>query len=660
MPLPLDARQRLAAPLRNEMLSNAGFRDIHSLPVSSQSWAFHSTALSSVIAELATASSPQADGFAMCRQRVAQVQALAGNALSMLLAIQPFVPFDRPTAERLVVLIAGRMGAVADGIEGATDVAVDAELLAESERWSEIAGVADARSALGDAFAMSDPPIDDAGRFRPEWVFQHYAYRLNDLMSCLLPHLASLGVPGLRDALTAVTVVGEILACDDSVGAYVHMDALIGSFLTADPATKSQARQHLTEMEPAIHRARDAAARSWHVVRDVNAENEIRANALADCYKRLVEGPFRQFAWAYYCLNMGSWQRPPMLGVLRDRMVAVGGGHAEVASHVVIPELRNGEAHETVVWDGFAEHYSTEGVHIPPDRVVASTQIARSFVAGCEAAIAVVRFLDLPTEIPPLPLCDEEGRMPAWRRVQAFFGTNGMRLHNASLNTRHASLQVNGLLQKDVNPCFQALVLAHRLMPNIESFSVGVADSEPTIVVTVGALAACMPAWELAVSNLDKIPLSTFLPANLDARLEHEPDSVAVRSVAWIAVDDVLDAIDGSPATWTDVDRRLLDVRLNIVELSAQSTERSLDSHAARLESVAESVASLREWICDESPNAAHLAERKLEMVRLRAQWESWGPVPRHPLIAIDGGPGGIERQPGLQKGPKLPRYHAF
>ena len=60
---------------------------------------------------------------------------------------------------------------------------------------------------------MQDAPIDLTGEFRPEWVLGHYAYRTNDLLQHLLPHLASLAVSGLTDVLAAISVVGEVLAC---------------------------------------------------------------------------------------------------------------------------------------------------------------------------------------------------------------------------------------------------------------------------------------------------------------------------------------------------------------------------------------------------------------------------------------------------------------
>lgn len=594
-----------------------------------------------------------AASFAECRQGVEETTNYATKVLSHLLAMQPFAPFDHQSAERLLGRVASRLGVVAGQLEANAEVGVDEALLSEAQRWRVPSRSADVAVALSDAFAMPKTPIDETGNFRPEWVLGHYAYRTHDLLPHLLPHLASLGVPGLTDVLAAVTVVGEILSCNDPVTAYVEMDAMIGRVLAADHETSVAVRQHLAQMEPAIRRARNAAARSSQTVRDVAAETEARANALADSYKRVVEGPFRQFAWALFCLNEGTWEDPPTLGPLRDRLVAAGGGLAVVTAGVVIPELRNGETHETLVWDGFAEQFSTEGVQISPQQVVASAQLAQCFVAGCEAGLAAVRFLDLPDEVPSLPNHNEQGRMPAWRRVQAFFGTNRLRLLDASLNTKHATLRVERLGLTDVNPCFQALVLSHRLMPKIESFSVKGASGEAVIELDADALAASMLAWEFAVSNLDQIPLSTFLPANLDARRRHETDTVAIRSAAWIAVDDAVGIIDGSKDIWDEADQCLIATRLQVVELAVRETEAWLGSAAPRLRSVAASIGSLREWVVAHRPSGPHLADRRVEMVRLRMQWETWGPVLRHPLIPEEDGRHPNERQPQLRDVPE-------
>ena len=526
-------------------------------------------------------------GFDQCRRSVEETSSHAAHVLSHALAIQPFAPFDHEAGERLLRLVIRRLAVVADHLDADSPIDVDRGLLGVAGRWRASAGVVDVRAALRAAFAMDDAPVDETGQFRAERVLAHYAYRTHDLLPHLLPNIAALGLPGLTDILAAVTIVGEVLSCNDPVSAYVAMDGMVSDALTAEGTTSAAVRDHLVKMEPALRRARNAAARSSQAIRNEAAETEARANALADAYKRLLEGPFRQFAWARYCLSQGLWQDPPTLGVLRDRLVAAGGGLGAVTADVVIPEFRNAEAHETLVWDGFVEQFSTEGVQIAPAQVVEGAQLAQCFVAGSEAGLAALRFLDLPDDAPRLPDHNEPGRMPVWRRVQAFLGTNRLRLLDASLNTRHASLRVERLGLTDVNPCLQALVLSRRLMPNVETYSV--ADSGGDVVVTVSAasLSATMAAWELAVSNLDQIPLSTFLPANLDARIRHEDANVAVRSVAWIAVDDAVGIIDGSPETWEDEDRSLIDMRLQIVELAVRSTEAQIVSTAPRLRSVA-------------------------------------------------------------------------
>lgn len=600
----------------------------------------------------ATSTPEVSDGFDECRKGAEAMANHATTAQSHLLAMQPFAPFNHQSAERLLQLIANRLDAVAGQLEAGVEVGVDEELIAEIERWRLPAGSADVTVAVRDAFAMPTSPIDDTGGFRPEWVLGHYAYRTHDLLPHLFPHLTSLGIPQLTDVLAAVTIVGEVLSCNDPVTAYVEMDATISHLLAADPETSAAVRRHLERMEPAMRRARSAAARSSQTVRDPAAETEARANALADSYKRLVEGPFRQFAWALFCLNEGAWQEPPTLGPLRDRLIAAGGGLSSVTADVVIPEFRNGEAHETLVWDGFAEQFVTDDAQISPQQVVASAQLAQCFVAGCEAGLAAVRFLDLPEELPSLPDYNEPGRMPTWRRVQAFFGTNRLILLDASLNTRAASLRVVRLGFTDVNPCLQALVLSHRLMPNVESFTVGSAEGGAAISVNADALRASMLAWEFAVANLDQIPLSTFLPANLDARRRHETDNLAIRSVAWIAVDDAVGVIDGSEEVWDETARGLIDTRLQVVELAVRCTEEWLGAAAPRLRSVASSVAMLREWVVSHAPAGPHLADRRGEMVRLRLQWESWGPVPRHPLVPDQDTRVPDERQPRLRGAP--------
>lgn len=580
-----------------------------------------------------------------------EMRSHAEAVVGHLLAMQPFAPFDHCSADGLLRLLRARLTSVADNIEAGVESGPDQRLITMAEAWPEATTAADVKATLCGAFGMPEAPIDATGQFRPDWVLAHYSYRNHELFSRLLPHLESLGLSGLTDALAAITVCGEILSCIDPVTAHVEMDAFVTSALAAEPDIRAAVLQHLARTEPAMRRARTASGRAGQTVRDDLVSLESRADALADSYKRLVEGPFRQLVWARFSLDQNAWQKPPMLSGLLDRVVTRGGRLAQLASAVIIPELRNGEAHETLTWDGFAEVCRIEGFEVSTEQVVKSAHLAQCVVAGSEAGLAAVRFLDVPGEPPLLPAADEAGRMPGTRRVQAFFGTNRLRLLEANLNTRHATFRVERLASADINPCFQALVLSHRLMPVVESFSVSASAGAVTIAVDAPALSACMPTWEYAVANVDKIPLATFLAANLNARLRHERHADAVRSVAWIATDDALDAIDGSPTSWTAGDRALLVARLTIVEMAVHNAETLMKSGSTRLQSVAESVSLLKKWILGQAPERAHPADRLSEMVRLRSHWDSWGPVPRHPLIQDQSSRVGNERQPRLREG---------
>lgn len=156
------------------------------------------------------------------------------------------------------------------------------------------------------------------------------------------------------------------------------------------------------------------------------------------------------------------------------------------------------------------------------------------------------------------------------------------------------------------------------------------------------------------------MPLSTFLTASLDARRKVEPKSTALRSAAWIAVDDAVDTIDGSPEVWSEEMRHLINTRLQVVEIAIAATTQWLVEPNSRLESVQTSVAELRNWVANDAPSRALLAEEQLPMRRLRAQWNQWGPVPRHPLVKEDFPPSNTELPPALRPTPSSMHYRTL
>lgn len=663
MTLPPSAIERLSSPLRSAWALSRPARDFHTVPIDETSWRLHADALAESVSYLSLLLAPPNAGFRELKEWTEQVLRQRTRVASFLFALEPFEPYDPAQADELLGLLDQLPHAVIDALETRTHV--DARIiqaLASASTWWSARNTPqdDGEQAIARAFGMQ-LWSDTDGRFRAEWVLQHYAHRASDLLSRLVPHLVSLGIPYVTDVLAGVFAVGQILDCDDPIAAYIATDMLLNRFLAADPTVAAQTREHLRATEPAIRRARSAARRAYSSVLAPTEDPEGRALALADAYKRTIEGPFRQYSWAAHCLCTGAWRTPPTLTNLRERVISEGGALAAVVGDVVLPNMRNSETHETLVWDGFAEQFVTESGRVDAVQVAAALSLATAFVHGSEAGLAAIRALHIQADAGILPFADEEGRMPTWDRVRAFFGTNRIVLIEARLNSPHARFRVQRIEHRDINPCFQALVLARRLLPKTERFEVSTVDSNGLlIVVDADALDATMLSWDFAVAHLDQMPLSTFLPANLDARMKLESEPVAVRSTAWIAVDDAVGVIDGSPEHWDEGTRQLLDIRLQLVEIAVASTRQWIAAPNTRLESVQESVAELRSWISNESPLQAVSADSQPSMSRLRAQWSRWGPVPRHPLIPEVPPAGEVQAQPALRAAPESTHYRTL
>ncbi|WP_156786353.1 hypothetical protein [Microterricola viridarii] len=602
---------------------------------------------------------PEVASFEEVRHWTRQLLDTRLRVASSLLALQPFLPFDVEKANNLLDLINPICVDAAEAVDSAKRyVGPSDSVRAAAERWDSSYAGEGGGEIWRTAFKVPSDPVDQRGDFRPEWVLQHYAYRNTELLDLVIPHLQSLGVPFVTDPLAAVSIVGWVIGSEDPVLAYISMRSAVDYSLRSDPHLYRRIATELESKEPALRRSRDSARRALAISTSSDESAETRAAALAEAYKRILEGPFRQNSWAVFCLIDGELTSPPTLFELRQRLGSKGGLLREIAEEVVIPDLRNGEAHETWRWDGFAEEFVTERGRISLVKVSAAVAIADSFARGCEAGFAAVRSLDIQNDVLRLPDPSEAGRMASWRRAQAFFGTNRLHLVDARLNARDASIRLESLATTDINPCFQALILSRRLIPEISTFSVSTSrELRPVITVSAEALDATMPIWELAVSSIDQMPLSTFLPANFDARRRIEPASVAARSAAWIAVDDSVDAVDGSPAIWGPSTVTLIDARLQIVEMAIDQTMQHVEMPNSRLASVSSSVRALRAWLAQPpEPNRKSL-ESHSALQLLRHQWAHWGPVPRHPLVVDDQRPLAPQRQPGLRARPETGRY---
>lgn len=655
MTLSESARRRLAAPLVSQ--SPVALHTHHSLPIEADTWAFYSTELVRRFRTLADTveRQPSTDAtFDTLRSWVDQVAQAHSAAVSMLLALEPFQPFGH----MLGVQVAAQLGAI---LEGAAEAVVDnrpvappADLRMAADAWPLHAGITRS-DLLKEAFGLDESPVDSSGEFRPPNVFRAYAYhRTTDLIEKVIPHLISLGT-GFTDVLAAVSVVGAITWAPDQVTAYIAMDALLMRLRGGRPEVVEPLLEHFKQRQRTARQARQALMAAWTAVPE-DASEERWALAVADIYRRLAEGPVRQYGWALCCLKQDEWKPPPTLTPVRDAMVAAGGLARNIAERAVLVSVRNGSAHESLEWDGLDRLFRVESDTFDLPVVQEAARAALAFDCGCEAAMASFRAeSNTPTLSPPS--ADDAYRMPNSERAEALFGTNNLVLVSANLNAVTARVNLAHLDHSEINPCFQALMGVHRLLPRVAAFEVRVqGKADPLVVVAAEALEHGMPVWLTALETFDSMPFSTFLPANYAARSAVEAPMRAARAVAWIAADDTLDALDGMAEEWHHDDASLFLDRLGLVELALiQCLPLLQEDTRTRPAAVLEAVTALRDaivrdherkWTC-EAVDALPIT------ARLRHYWSTWGPIARLPGVEESPPPGTVtERQPARRVRP--------
>jgi hypothetical protein len=487
---------------------------------------------------------------------------------------------------------------------------------------------------LRSMFGLDWDPVDASGEFKPGRVMERYAYQPGALMGCLVPHLASLGLRPVNDALASIAMIGWIVTSPNPPLAAWGMHVAINIMF-------APGRHGIRAEVLDAHRSRDSIARQSRArtLSDLAAaaavdSEEQRAHLLASAYRRVVEGPVRQSAWAIICMARGSSSKTPNLGQVRELMIAHNEFLRAIASSSIFPGLRNAQAHETLEWDGVDRVVRGEGDTLTLDQLREAIELCITFDRGCEAAFTFARALRAGPAI-GTPSELDEMRMPPWMRAESFFASNGLVLEHLETNSRLVKATVKQLGEADINPCFQALVVLRRLLPRAQAFEVVVADeAKPSLTVDFSALDDSLAALEYSHVCLSATPLSAFLPANLNARMRSEVAPVALRSISWIAVDDVLDAIDGSPALIDERGRRLLLARIATTRIALESCHSPEGVQVDRGGLVRNQLVTLSERLAIvNTPFQIGAIERWEPVIRLRHWLTAWGPVERLPGI---------------------------
>ncbi|MCD5349883.1 hypothetical protein [Kineosporia mesophila] len=488
------------------------------------------------------------------------------------------------------------------------------------------------------AFDLPDRDLrNEHGEFLPSRVFEAHYQKNHELIQRVVGHLQSLGVPPVYDALAAVCIVGWVVCAENQVLAAASLKSTYHYLAESDPELSSAVVSYFDKREPVLRQGRDRISRSIALARSGDAlSGEVNALAFADAYKRLVEGPVRQYGWLHHCLRKGlPWSEVPMVRQIHEALLSHDSWVASVAAVGILPEFRNAEAHESLTWDGTRHEYVIDDDAIPVARVVLAAAWADSFARGCDAGVVCFKAASLELKL-SLPSPDERGRMPAWRRAEALFGTNGLHVTSLDLNARVATVSLHEFFMENINPCFQALVNVNALLPSIEQFKVTVAgDPDFGFTVAAVALRATHEVWSYAVNTFSAMPFSTFLPANLDARGRVEKPLAAARSIAWIAIDDVLDALEASPIRWSSRDRKLYVDRLTLSRKAVAICLELVEvEHRFRLKLVQGLWEEILLLLADGSiGNGYDEISRLVPIAKARQYWETWGPVDRLPGV---------------------------
>jgi hypothetical protein len=651
--LPRSTREKLASPIRVALSHPVIMSGPHTMPVSQESWQHYASSINVVLTQLQDRSDEQPENdFVSIRHWVEEFLGLRGRVISLTRALRPFEYFQESQADEMLTAVNRLTLCVAEMVE--TDLPLGAVTRLDSlavAGWSSIE-FPHQGEPLSRAFGLGSEDLRDAdGEFSPARVFSAYYLQNGKLMQRVLLHLHSMGLPPIVDPLVAVSIVGWIESAVDEVGAYCAMDALFNRMLSrSHQAVVVSALNHLEEIEPRLRLSRVRANRSF-APPPLGTDVESTALDLPEGYKRLLEGPVRQYGWLFYCMGTGSWSNPPMLTKLRELLVKDRGWITHVAERMILTEVRNGEAHEGLWWDGINEVFRTEAG--PVDRTVVHVAAVKAdaFARGSQAAVACYRALSIKPEIGG-PRVNDRGRSPDWLRAEAHFGTNGLQVIKANFNSKIARITVMHLREDNINPCFQALVCCHALLPSVERFEIYVnGDPQPLVSLSADALERTHPIWEGAIDKFRLMPFSTFLPANLDARSNLEAPAKAVRSVSWIALEDLLDALDSSSE---HLDAGNLTFLVERAELVAAATKECLAAVASengtRLRTVNSIVAELLEQLKRlHAPVLLANLYRTAAVLEARRVWELWGPVPRLPGVL-----GSLQTTPMDDPGPRL------
>lgn len=445
---------------------------------------------------------------------------------------------------------------------------------------------------------------DSHGTFTPARLFASYYGRNEELAERVADVLAPITdtPPPLPAAIQAAE--GLVITPRPHISLRVARDvtALVARQLHADPLGLAQPMRELKHRVERSATSHKGIIRTTRALEQASTDSE-RAELSLDLYRRMVEGQLRHCAWTLLRAHGYSSDRVPEVGNLREQLLATGSPLLRDAAEAILPAARNAAAHEDFEWDGTNEVVRVGEAEVTIAELEDGTERAYAFMCGAEAAWACAR-ATWPQFAALIDAADPEQGFNAFntRSALTFFGTNGLQARSWSYERNVFEVSIDSLPYHLINPCFQAAVWASLCLPDASRVRVLLPEHpQPAADLSREALHATYLVWMQARAGFSVMPVSTFLPANVEARLQVELPDKAARAGAWLALNDVVDAYEEALGGSDPKERRAAELmlRLDLVRSALSATMAILPP---------ESVAPLREALDLVQPAATRIS----------------------------------------------------
>jgi hypothetical protein len=396
-------------------------------------------------------------------------------------------------------------------------------------------------------FGVSSDALTDArGAISDARLLAFYRPKLDDLARICIDSVSSIN-RGVVDVFSLLQPLLTVLRIDVPLSSWGIANAAYWTLrqrADIEPRQVEAALSALRDRTP----ARLASRRRLDVARravDTATGTDEGALAELSAYRILIEGQMRPWCWAL--LQMGGADGPmPMVNELRDRLAATDGGIYRQLASVILPQLRNADAHEQAHIDPMTGEVILGDASVALDELRALNRRAVAQAAGLELAVAIAQ-----SQVEPAARAyslrpgARETTAEAFDQAEQRYGHAGLKVWSFRRERHTVIVVLDDLHPHRCNPCFVATVQAYEMLAGVTRFQIALRGREGAVIdLPSTVLRENYRVFEKAARWFAEIPQETFLPCLAFARLSVELPGAALRASAWLALNDLQHAID--------------------------------------------------------------------------------------------------------------------